>query len=239
MITRKMKSCSVLLCGAVFASKEHKALPTPLLQFTSRVETTAHQLNATNSYPPYKRYMTVYYDFPARRARLDFEPVPHTPPKSFVRRYDLGFEWMVMEIGKKKECQKSRMLEAMPMPRYPEDFIYMGQTRVRGQVCEHWREDRGEESVEYFQSVATGAPLRLTTEHVESVKPLRVTTPLMTYDFYRFEAEPPAEELFKLKSSSSSTVFETDAVLSVADCERVAQDVGFPFIHFAHTYYYT
>lgn len=60
----------------------------------------------------------------------------------------------------------------------------------------------------------------------------------MTYDFYQFEPGPPAEELFKVNSSSNASIFSTDAILSVGDCERVVQDVGFPFIHFGHTYYY-
>ncbi len=34
--------------------------------------------------------MTVYFDYPARRSRIDYDPVPHMPPKSFVRRYDKG-----------------------------------------------------------------------------------------------------------------------------------------------------
>ena len=76
----------------------HRPLPVPHRQFSTRIETTAHQLNATNDYPPYRRYMRVHYDYEARRARIDYEPVPHMPPKSFVRRYDLGFEWMVMEV---------------------------------------------------------------------------------------------------------------------------------------------
>ena len=64
----------------------HKPLPVPIMQFSTHIETTAHQLNATSDYPPYKRYMTVYYDFTARRARVDYDPVPHMPPKSFGAR---------------------------------------------------------------------------------------------------------------------------------------------------------
>ena len=86
------------------------------------------------------------------------------PPKSFVRRYDLGHEWM-MEI-QREGCQKSRLREAMPMPRYPDAFIYMGESRVRGKPCDHRREDHGEEVVEFFVG-ADGTPLRLTTEAVD------------------------------------------------------------------------
>ena len=39
------------VCGGVRANKE---LPVPHLQFSTRIETTAHQLNATSDYPPYK-----------------------------------------------------------------------------------------------------------------------------------------------------------------------------------------
>merc|ERR1711871_851850 len=102
-----------------------------------------------------------------RRARIDYEPVPHMPPKSFVRRYGLGFEWMVMEVRNTKECQKSWMREAMPPPRYPDKFIYIGQEHVRGKLCNHWREDHGEETVEYYESVDGAIPLRLTTMAVE------------------------------------------------------------------------
>ena len=226
-----------LLLGVVNAA--NKPLPTPQLQFSTRIETTAHQLNATSDYPPYKRYMTVHYDYKARRARLDYDPVPHMPPKSFVRRYDLGFEWMVMEIRSSKECQKSKLREAMPMPRYPDRFIYLGEARVRGKRCDHWREDHGEETVEYFEDLDSGQPLRLTTEAVEAVTPVRRTKPLMTYDFYQFVATPPADELFRMKSSSNASIFAGDSELAVGECTRVVQDMGFPYIHFGHTYYYT
>ena len=214
-----------------------KPLPTPHRQFTTRIETTAHQLNATEDYPPYKRTLTVYYDFDARRARIDYDPVPHMPPKSFVRRYDLGHEWMVMEIQREKECQKSRLREAMPMPRYPDAFIYMGESRVRGKPCEHWREDHGEEVVEFFVG-ADGTPLRLTTEAVDQRSPQWETTPLMTYDFFKFEPGAPAEDAFRMKASSTAPIFATDASLAIGACERVVQDMGFPYIHFMHTYMY-
>ena len=223
----------LLLLGTT--SAQNKALPTPHRQFSVSIETTAHQLNATSDYPPYKRYMTVYYDYTARRARIDYAPVPHMPPKSFVRRYDIGFEWMVMEVRQAKECQKSRMREAMPYARYPDKLIFVGQTRVRGKLCNHWREDLGEETVEYFEEASTGIPLRLTTEAVEHSEDggLRdETTPLMTYDFTRFEAGAQDESLFRMASSSSSAIFSTDSTLTIDQCERVVQDMGFPYIHF-------
>ena len=234
-----------LLAAAVAAgAAADKALPIPPRQFSVRIETTAHQLNATSDYPPYKRTMTVHYDYSARRARVDYDPVPHMPPKSFVRRYDMGFEWMVMEIRDTKECQKSRMREAMPMPRYPDRFIYLGQTRVRGRLCDHWREDHGEETVEFFVTAEAdggtpaGTPLRLTTEAVDETVPQRRTRPLMTYDLTRFEARAPPEELFRMESSSTGGIFASDAPLQIEDCERVVQEMGFPYIHFLHTYYY-
>ena len=180
--------------------------------------------------------MTVYFDFPARRSRIDYDPVPHMPPKSFVRRYDKGFEWMVTEVAKTKECQKSLLREAMPMPRYPPNFIYVGATRVRGVAADHWREDLGDETVEYFEASDTRAPLRLTTEATE---PTRKVVPLMTYDFYHFEPGAPPEDAFKMKASTTSPVFASSASLDVGECERVVQDMGFPYIHFMHTYYYT
>ena len=130
---------AALLCSLTTAHgagrPPNRPLPTPHRTFSVTIETTAHQLNATSDYPPYKRYMTVYYDYPNRRARIDYEPVPHMPPKSFVRRYDVGFEWMVMEVnGGNKECQKSRLREAMPYARFPDKLIYVGQARVRGKL---------------------------------------------------------------------------------------------------------
>ena len=102
---------SVLCSGAKRPTRApDKSLPTPHHQFFTRIETTAHQLNATSDYPPYKRFMSVHYDYSSRRARIDYEPVPHMPPKSYVRRYDLGHEWMVTEIRSTKECRKSLTL---------------------------------------------------------------------------------------------------------------------------------
>ena len=70
--------------------REPRPLPTPPLQFSTRLETLAHQLiknnNETDDYPPHARQLHTYYDFEARRARFDYAPVPHMPPKSFVRR---------------------------------------------------------------------------------------------------------------------------------------------------------
>ena len=247
MLTARIRCGILLACACAIAAAKKvavnadastsKPLPTPHRQFTTRIETTAHQLNATDDYPPYRRTMTVYYDFDARRARIDYDPVPHMPPKSFVRRYDLGHEWMVMEIQREKECQKSRLREAMPMPRYPDAFIYMGESRVRGKPCDHWREDHGEEVVEFFVG-ADGTPLRLTTEAVDQRSPQWETTPLMTYDFFKFEPGAPAEDAFRMKASSTAPIFATDASLAIGACERVVQDMGFPYIHFMHTYYY-
>ena len=73
---------SVLCSGAKRPTRApDKSLPTPHHQFFTRIETTAHQLNATSDYPPYKRFMSVHYDYSSRRARIDYEPVPHMPPK--------------------------------------------------------------------------------------------------------------------------------------------------------------
>lgn len=58
------------------------------------------------------------------------------------------------------------------------------------------------------------------------------------YDFSRFEPREPSEELFRMASSSTSTIFTTEAPLEISDCERVVQDMGFPYIHFMHTYFY-
>ena len=150
------------------------------------------------------------------------------------------------------------------MPRFPSTFLYMGEAHVRGKLCDHWREDHGEETVEYFEgwrsnsscaslppndwwlspfvchaaAVDTKQPLRLTTEAVEATSPVRITTPLMTYDFYRFESGPPPEEAFRMKASTESPIFATSTQLAVDECERVVQDMGFPYIHFMHTYYY-
>ena len=124
------------------------------------------------------------------------------------------------------------------MPRFPDRFIYVGKARVRGRVCDHWREDLGEETVEYFEAVDDRTPLRLTTEAVEATVPTRKTTPLMTYDFYRFEVGPPDEAVFRMASSAVSPIFSGQTTLNIAECERVVQDMGFPYIHFMHTYYY-
>eukprot|EP00967_Tisochrysis_lutea_P149370 scaffold286992_cov31-Tisochrysis_lutea.AAC.2 len=78
-----------------------------------------------------------------RRARFDYDRVPHMPPKSFVRRYDLGWEWMVTELLDSKKCQLSKLREAMPMPRFPDSLQYIGRESVRGVMCNRWREEYG------------------------------------------------------------------------------------------------
>ena len=101
------------------------------------------------------------------------------------------------------------------MPRYPPDFIYVGPTRVRGVPADHWREDLGEETVEYFEATETRTPLRLTTEAIEGTEHVRKTTPLMTYDFYHFDPSPPPEDAFKMKASTTSPVFASSSSLEV------------------------
>ena len=108
-----------------------------------------------------------------------------------------------------------RVAQAMPMPRYPPDFIYLGPTRVRGVPADHWREDLGEETVEYFEATETRTPLRLTTEAIEGTDHVRKTTPLMTYDFYHFDPSPPPEDAFKMKASTTSPVFASSSSLEV------------------------
>lgn len=238
-----MAALTLTLILGIEGQHSNKPLPYPPRQFSAQIETTAHQLNATLTYPPHKRYMTVHYDYSNRRARVDFHPMPHMPPKVFVRRYDSGFEWTVMEVYHTKECQKSLLYEAMPMPYFPDHFIYLGQTHVRGKLCDHWREDNDEESIEYFATAEDGAspvgtPLRLTTEAVETNTPQRKTRPLMTYDFSYFKAREPSEELFKMHSSTASSIFANDSPLRLTDCERAVQEMGFPYIHLFHRYYY-
>ena len=41
-----------------------------------------------------------------------------------------------------------------------------------------------------------------------------------------------------MASSSMAPIFAGAASLAVGECERVVQDMGFPYIHFVHTYYY-
>ena len=41
-----------------------------------------------------------------------------------------GKEFLVSEIRNKKECQKSKLREAMPLPRFPDKFMYLGTEKV-------------------------------------------------------------------------------------------------------------
>ena len=70
-VTPPVAPRGMLLLALLTVGAEKKPLPQPPKQFSVRVETTAHQLNATSDYPPYKRYMTVHYDYAARRARIE------------------------------------------------------------------------------------------------------------------------------------------------------------------------
>ena len=281
-----------MLSALLALATSSRSLPPPPLQFSARIVTTAHQLNATDDYPPRTRQLTVYYDFPARRSRVDYDGVaPHEPPKAFVRRYDLQFEWSVLELGGEKACHKSRLREAMPMPRWPEAMRLVGDEMARGRRCERWREDHGEEVVELLVERDGGAPVRLTTHIVDPSSPDGERSPLLSYEVLDFEpvgcsqgeagegrgrggrarprsgrahhlctlgkpssllAEPssssvcrprpqaaPPEEAFRMLASSTSPVFEGAGALRVEQCERVAQEMGFPYIHFLHSYYYT
>mmetsp|Transcript_19213 Transcript_19213/g.61307 ORF Transcript_19213/g.61307 Transcript_19213/m.61307 type:complete len:230 (+) Transcript_19213:65-754(+) len=229
-----------MLSALLALATSSRSLPPPPLQFSARIVTTAHQLNATDDYPPRTRQLTVYYDFPARRSRVDYDGVaPHEPPKAFVRRYDLQFEWSVLELGGEKACHKSRLREAMPMPRWPEAMRLVGDEMARGRRCERWREDHGEEVVELLVERDGGAPVRLTTHIVDFSSPDGERSPLLSYEVLDFEPAAPPEEAFRMLASSTSPVFEGAGALRVEQCERVAQEMGFPYIHFLHSYYYT
>ena len=39
-------------------------------------------------------------------------------------------------------------------------------------------------------------------------------------------------------SRATSPVFGTETELAIGECDRVVQDMGFPYIHFFHTYFY-
>eukprot|EP00967_Tisochrysis_lutea_P149369 scaffold286992_cov31-Tisochrysis_lutea.AAC.1 len=64
-----MRKASVAALGiAAWLAGARKVAPAAPQQFSARIEITAHQLNATAEYPPYKRYLTVYFDFAVRFA---------------------------------------------------------------------------------------------------------------------------------------------------------------------------
>ena len=86
MLTARIRCGILLACACAIAAAKKvavnadastsKPLPTPHRQFTTRIETTAHQLNATEDYPPYKRLMTV-------RAARFMEQFWRTPSAQF------------------------------------------------------------------------------------------------------------------------------------------------------------
>jgi len=83
-----------------------------------------------------------------------------------------------------------------------------------------------------------GFPVRLAVEMIEETSTDRRIVPSLTYDVFDFVKGPPMEDAFRMKASSSSPIFFQDTVLRVEDCERVVEDMGFPYIHFLHSYLY-
>ena len=77
MLTARLRCGILLACACAIAAAKKvavnadastsKPLPTPHRQFTTRIETTAHQLNATDDYPPYKRYSKPRHNPASRR----------------------------------------------------------------------------------------------------------------------------------------------------------------------------
>jgi len=117
--------------------------PTFPAQFRATVEVTAHLVDRSKPYPPWKRVIAVDYDGLGGRVRASVEE-GHEEGKTFLRRYDNKTEFMVRGLPY-PECQRAYLGEALPPPRLPDGFVFAGrEVFVPGLgPCDHWVHDIG------------------------------------------------------------------------------------------------
>lgn len=204
-----------------FGGQRYEVQTPPRLprQFQTTLVTVAHQANKTTAYPPWRQQFNIFYDFPARRARADVIE-GFDAGRSFIRRYDLKKEYMVVKSPEEfAECRRSYLGEEFPPPQLP-DMTYMGLVLLRDRVCAHWLHEADELSrIHVFTDARTQAPVRLTEEWVEDDAVL----PLMTYEFLDLVEGPQDDALFSLPAPHTHQ-----------SCERLVG--GQPYLHAFHWY---
>ena len=110
-----------LLVGCALAATASAAVPAFPLQFVATVETTAHLVDKSKPYPPWKKRIRLAYDYLNKRARADvLEGLD--AGKNFTRRYDTKQDY-VTTGGTFPSCQRSYLGERMPLPKIPEGAV--------------------------------------------------------------------------------------------------------------------
>ena len=103
---------TIVACALATASAAVPAFP---LQFVATVETTAHLVDKSKPYPPWKKRIKLAYDYLNKRARADIMEGLDAG-KNFTRRYDTKQDY-VTTGGSFPSCQRSCLLYTSPSPR--------------------------------------------------------------------------------------------------------------------------
>ena len=101
-----MRQCTLLLasCAAAAAQDDASAPPSLPLQFRAVLETTAHLVNRSESYPPWRRRIEIEYDYVNKRARAAITE-GYEKGRTYVRRYDRKSEYMVKSAEADARCE--------------------------------------------------------------------------------------------------------------------------------------
>lgn len=185
-------------------------------QFSANIEITSHLLEASDStdYPPKSRRMMVYYDYIAKKARVEIE-AGYEAAKIYIRRYDLKNEYMI-RLPPIDDCRRSHLGEVMPLPDIS-FAVFVAIETIRGVKCNHFVVDDEHVRVHIYMSLQSNAPVRLIEESIENEQ----STPLLTYDYSDVVLSAPSAEWFELPEETEQT-----------GCIRHLG--GFPYLHIFH-----
>ena len=208
-----------LLVGCALAATASAAVPAFPLQFVATVETTAHLVDKSKPYPPWKKRIRLAYDYLNKRARADIMEGLDAG-KNFTRRYDTKQDY-VTTGGTFPSCQRSYLGERMPMPQIPEGAVKQSSgALIDDEPHDEYRVEVPElDRVRVWVSAATGRYRRLTNENWVDGR----WVALMTYDLLDFEEVAPAEDAVAL-----------DAPWTHETCDRHVG--GWPYLHLFHHY---
>merc|ERR1712046_41914 len=180
------------------------ALSAPVLpnQFTGTIETVALLLEKNLEYPPRVKTYEVHYDWVNKKAKVAVTAGEEWD--EYIMRYDEDMEHHIEMEGKERKCYVSELKVKMPLPEKLKSPRYQGPKEVRGSLCHHWVDGKGDSKVDYFETA-------------DKRQPLQLLTPAMSYDFVSFIAGPPDPAVFEINSRQ---------------CEE--QVGGFPYVHVWH-----
>lgn len=203
------------LCRWVSAEGVVASFP---LQFSANIEITSHLIESTDpdDYPPKRRRMMVYYDYLAKKARVEIE-AGYEAAKIYIRRYDLKNEYMI-RLPPIDDCKRSHLGEVMPLPDISFAMFVAIET-INSMECNHFLVEDDYVRIHIYMSLQNNAPVRLIEESIEN----EVSTPLLTYDYTDVVLSPPSAEWFELPEETKQN-----------SCVRHLG--GFPYLHIFHYY---